>query len=73
MWIKGIAPEQVAELFQNYRRALGAFGPKGSESGSWKEPPQEEKKRRSAPAEVEFKSAGSREHFAQPGEAEWGC
>jgi hypothetical protein len=73
MWIKEVAPEQVAELFQNYQRALRAFGPKGSESGWWKESPQKEKNRMTAQADVEFESVGSREHFAQPGEAEWGC
>jgi hypothetical protein len=73
MWIKEVAPERVAELFHNYQRALGAFGPKGSESGWWKELPQKEKNWMTDPADVEFESVGPREHFAQPGEAEWGC
>ncbi len=63
MWIEAAAPEQIAELFENYQRALGVFGPKGSECGSWKESPQQEKTR----------TTESREHFAHPGEAEWGC
>jgi len=63
MWIREAAPEQVTELFHNYQHALGICG-KGSESGSWKESAQS-----GTPAE----SAESREYFAQPGEADWGC
>jgi hypothetical protein len=73
MWIEEVAPQRVAERFQNYQCALGVFGPKGSESGSWKESTQPEKNRMTAAADVEFESVESREHFAQPGEAEWGC
>jgi hypothetical protein len=43
MWIEAVAPEPIAELFANYRSALGVFGPKGSECGSWKESQQQEK------------------------------
>lgn len=63
MWIEAAAPEQIAELFENHQSALGVLGPKGSECGSWKESPQSEK----------TQITESREHFAQPGEAEWGC
>ena len=40
MWIEAVAPERIAELFENYQSALGVLGPKGSECGSSKEPPQ---------------------------------
>jgi hypothetical protein len=55
---------------------------KGSEGrGSWKEVPQPEKNRLVAAArlallELESMTNGrakSRQYFAQPGEAEWGC
>jgi len=63
MWIEDATPERVTELFQNYGYALGVLG-KGSESGSWKESAQ--------PGKL-VESVESREYFAQPGEAEWGC
>jgi hypothetical protein len=59
MWIHAVAPERIAELFENYQSALGVFGPKGSECGSWKESQQQE---RTQP----------REQFAETDEAEWG-
>ncbi|HWY22739.1 MAG TPA: hypothetical protein VNX26_16040 [Candidatus Acidoferrum sp.] len=55
---------------------------KGSEgNGSWKEVPQQEKSRLVAAAclallELDSMTndrAKSRQYFAQPGEAEWGC
>jgi len=73
MWIEEAAPEQVAELLHNYQCALGAFGPKGSESGTWKQSPRPEKNRMRGAAGLEVESEERREHFAQPGEAEWGC
>ena len=63
MWIEAIAQERIAELFENYDSALGGLGPKGSECGSAKKSPQ--------PAKTRITE--SREHFATPGEAEWGC
>ena len=63
MPIEAVAPEQIVELSENHQSGQGVLGPKGSECGSWKESPQPEKPR----------IAESREHFAQPGEAEWGC
>jgi hypothetical protein len=80
MWIVEVAPERLAEFFRHYHKALEVFG-KGSESGSWKEMATPEKNRLVAAAHLillEFdltksKPAQSRQYFAEPGEAEWGC
>jgi hypothetical protein len=83
MWVNEIAPERLAELFHHYHQALmPEMTGKGSErSGAWKEVPQQEKSRLVAAARLallELESMGnekpaSRQYFAQPGEAEWGC
>jgi hypothetical protein len=83
MWINEVAPEQLAELFHHYHQALTPeMSGKGSEGrGSWLEVPQPEKSRLVAAARLallELESmtsdrAKSRQYFAQPGEAEWGC
>lgn len=83
MWINEVAPEQLAELFHHYHQALTPeISGKGSEGrGVWKEVPQPEKNRMVAAARLallELESlasdkAPSRQYFAQPGEAEWGC
>ncbi len=83
MWINEVAPERLAELFHHYQQALmPEVTGKGSEGrGSWKEVSQPEKSRLVAAArlallELESMSsepAKSREYFAQPGKAEWGC
>jgi hypothetical protein len=83
MWINEVAPERLAELFHDYHEALtpGVPGNRGEERGSWKEVPQQEKSRLVAAARLallELESmtsnrAKSRQYFAQPGEAEWGC
>jgi hypothetical protein len=83
MWINGIAPERLAELFHHYQQALmPEVSGKGSEHGAeWKEVPQPEKNRLVAAArltllELESLTNGrdrARQYFAQPGEAEWGC
>ena len=83
MWINEVAPERLAELFHHYQQALmpEVFG-KGSEGqGSWKEVPQPEKSRLVAAARLALleldsmtnERTASRQYFAQPGEAEWGC
>jgi hypothetical protein len=82
MWINEVAPERLAELFHHYQQALtpGVSG-KGTETGAeWKEVPQQEKNRlvtaaRLALLELEAMTnrRQSRQYFAQPGEAEWGC
>lgn len=83
MWINEVAPERLAELFHHYHEALtpSVSGNRSEERGSWKEVPQQEKSRLVAAARLallELESmasdrAKSRQYFAQPGEAEWGC
>jgi hypothetical protein len=82
MWINEVAPERLAELFHHYHEALTPeMTGKGSERGSWREVPPQEKSRLVAAARLallELESmasdrAKSRQYFAQPGEAEWGC
>jgi hypothetical protein len=83
MWINEVAPERLAELFHHYQQALmPEIAGKGSQGrGSWREVSQPEKSRLVAAARLallELESmtsepAKSRQYFAQPGEAEWGC
>ncbi|MFZ0321840.1 MAG: hypothetical protein WAL56_22135 [Candidatus Sulfotelmatobacter sp.] len=83
MWINEVAPERLAELFHHYHQALmpELSGKGGEERSAWKEVPQKEKTRLVAAARLallELESmtnerAKSRQYFAQPGEAEWGC
>jgi hypothetical protein len=83
MWIHEVAPERLAELFHHYHQALTPemSGNRSEARGSWKEVPQPEKSRLVAAARLallELESltserAKSRQYFAQPGEAEWGC
>jgi hypothetical protein len=83
MWIHEVAPERLAELFHHYHQALTPemSGKGDKERGSWKEVPHQEKSRMVAAARLallELESmtsarAESRQYFAQPGEAEWGC
>jgi len=83
MWIHEVAPERLAELFHHYHQALTPeMSGKGSEpSNSWKEVAPQERNRLVAAARLallELESmtsdgAKSRQYFAQPGEAEWGC
>jgi hypothetical protein len=83
MWVHEVAPEQLAELFHHYHQALTPeISGKGSEGrGVWKEVPPQEKSRLVAAARLALleleslasEKAPSRQYFAQPGEAEWGC
>jgi hypothetical protein len=83
MWTHEVAPERLAELFHHYHHALTPdISGKGSEGhGSWKEVSPQVKSRLVAAARLallELESmaserAESRQYFAQPGEAEWGC
>jgi hypothetical protein len=83
MWINQVAPERLAELFHHYHQALtpAISGQGSARQGSWREVPQAEKSRLVAAARLallELESmtsepAKSRQYFAQPGEAEWGC
>lgn len=83
MWINEVAPERLAELFHHYHQALmpDMSGKGREERGSWQKVPQQEKSRLVAAARLallELESmtgdrTKSRQYFAQPGEAEWGC
>jgi hypothetical protein len=83
MWIHEIVPERLAELFHHYHQALAPepSGVRGEGRGSWKEIPQQEKNRLVAVARLALleldsmknEPAPSRQYFAPPGEAEWGC
>ena len=83
MWINEVAPERLAELFHHYQQALmPEISGKGSEGpGAWKEVSQQEKSRLVAAVRLALleldsvanERATSRQYFAQPGEAEWGC
>jgi len=83
MWTHDVAPERLAEIFHPYQQALSPEpSGKGSEGqGSWQEVSPQVKSRlvaaaRSALLELESMTsdrARTRQYFAQPGEAEWGC
>lgn len=83
MWVNEVAPERLAELFHHYHQALmPETSGEGSEArGSWNEVPQREKNRLVAAARLALLELDSmtndrvksRQYFAQPGEAEWGC
>jgi hypothetical protein len=83
MWVNEVAPERLAELFHHYHQALTPeTSSKGSEAhDSWKEVSPQVKSRlvsaaRLALLELQSMSSErpeSRQYFAQPGEAEWGC
>jgi hypothetical protein len=83
MWTNEVAPERLAELFHHYHQALmPEMSGKGSEGhGSWKDVSPQVRSRLVAAARLallELESmtnerAKSRQYFAQPGEAEWGC
>lgn len=70
MWIEAVAPEDVAELFHNYEKALGIRG-KGSESGTRNESAQPQSSPMTRAADSGLESAKSNEYFSQPGEAKW--
>ena len=83
MWVNEVAPERLAELFHHYHQALMPETSGKSIEGrvSWNEVPPQEKRRLVAAARLallELDSmtndrAESRQYFAPPGEAEWGC
>jgi len=76
MWIEEVAPERLAEFFDHYHKALEILG-KGTENGSWKEMAKPAKNHlvRACLMVLELDSTKnkSRNYFAEPGEAEWGC
>lgn len=81
MWINEVAPERLAELFHHYHQALTPETGRANEGAGWRQVPQQEKNRLVAAARLallELESMTnnrpqSRQFFAQPGEAEWGC
>jgi hypothetical protein len=80
MSIQDASPEQLAELFHHYHHVLAPdFGfPDVSAQQTWERLPKEEKSRmvaafRLALIELSDAEKGSRQYFAKPGEAEWGC
>jgi hypothetical protein len=83
MWTHEVAPEQLAELFHHYQQALmpETSAPANQAPGSWSEIAPQRRSRMVAAARLtllELESianarAKSRQYFAQPGEAEWGC
>jgi hypothetical protein len=82
MSIQGVSPEQLAELFHHYHRALApdGGGPGIASAEAWETMPPQEKSRLIAAARLavwELATDGgeedSRRYFATPGEAEWGC
>ncbi len=79
MWIEEVAPERLAELVRHYHEALEVLG-KGGESDSWKKIANPKNRLLTAARLVlleldssKSKSAKSRQYFAEPGKAEWGC
>ena len=83
MSIQEVAPEQLAELFHHYQRALAPeFDCAGkAPSETWDQVPSREKYRLIAAARLALleltatarEREGSRLYFATPGDAEWGC
>ena len=79
MWIAEVAPERLAEFFHHYHKALEVFG-KRSESGSGKKAARPEKNHLVGACLIlleldstRTRSPKSRQYYAEPGEAEWGC
>ena len=79
MRTKEVAPERLAEFFHHYHEALQVFGGE-TENGSWAETAKPEKNHFVGACLIlleldstKNKSPKSRQYFAEPGEAEWGC
>ncbi|MBZ5598700.1 MAG: hypothetical protein LAN83_10290 [Acidobacteriia bacterium] len=82
--IQDVSPEELAKLFHHYQDALaGDFECKpGKECApSWEQTPQNERKLKIAAvrlallelAATSAQDRPSREYYAKPGQAEWGC
>lgn len=81
MSIQEVAAEQLAELFHHYHQALGDGPCAKAPSATWDHVPAREKNRLVAAARLALleltatarEREASRQYFAKPGEAEWGC
>jgi hypothetical protein len=87
MTIQEVSAERFAQLFHNYHHALaddsGSSSPLRTSlrtEDAWESVPPSEKSRLIAAARLALKEAElvpgerpSRQYFANPGEAEWGC
>jgi hypothetical protein len=82
--IQDVSPEELAKLFHHYQEALaGDFDcePEKRSAPSWEQTPQNERKLRIAAARLALlelaatsaQDRPSREYYAKPGQAEWGC
>lgn len=80
--IQDVSAEQLAKLFHHYQEALAhdSHGIK-QEKSSWDRTPHDERKLMVAAARLALlelattpaSQSRSREYYAVPGEAEWGC
>jgi hypothetical protein len=78
-----VSPEQLAELFHHYHQALAPdfHCSNRLHPEAWEQVPQQEKSRLVAAARLVLlelasnaaQREDSRQYYAKPGEAEWGC
>lgn len=82
--IQNVSPEELARLFHHYQEALA--GDFDCQTGrgcapSWGQTPQNERKLMIAAVRLALQELAAtspqegtnRDHYAKPGEAEWGC
>lgn len=81
MSIQDVRPEALAKLFHLYHRALSQGLDAGQEALSWDQASESERKLMVSAARLALLDLAAasedklptREYFATPGEAEWGC
>ena len=83
MSLQEVSPEQLAELFHHYHQALAPdfHCSTPSHLEVWEQMPQQERSRLIAAARLALlelvanarENDDTRQYFAKPGEAEWGC
>ncbi len=82
MSIQEVSAERFAQLFHHYHRALADDSGRGANLGiqdAWADVPSGERDRMIAAARLALleleaiDQCHSRQYFAKPGEAEWGC
>jgi hypothetical protein len=82
--IQEVSPEELAKLFHHYQGALARdFNCQASSenAGAWEQTPQNERKLMVAAARLALLELAAttsernptRQYFAKPGEADWGC